>query len=372
MTTDPAPPVGPHAFGDATSATLAVPEGRLWLHVRAVDVLAGIPLGRSDWVTVGPVVSDRTPPRIRATRSPAADARGWSRRPVTVTFACEDANPRGPGWCPAPVTVGEGRDRVVSATATDLAGLRATASLTVSVDVTPPSPARPASPAAGATVASTRPEFRWSAASGAPAGIAGYEVVVAGRGVVATTRATRAVASVALPPGPVSWHVRATDEAGHAVASSSSVFVVGADPTARPPGGAAPTAVTAAPQPAAPGARPRASAPSPARGVAVNARRMRPRIGVEVRNLRPLLRWTRGPGGTRLYNVQVFEIRSGRLRPVSTALTRRTRHRVAPKRLRPGRQYVWRVWPSLAGTGYARKPLGVSIFRTPPRAPPPA
>ena len=76
----------------------------------------------------------------------------------------------------------------------------------------------------------------------------------------------------------------------------------------------------------------------------------------------PGLRWTAGPRGTSLYNVQVFEVAGTRLKKVRSAYPAGTRF-VLPQRqaLRAGRCYVWRVWP-YRGRGYTAAPLAVSDF----------
>ena len=74
------------------------------------------------------------------------------------------------------------------------------------------------------------------------------------------------------------------------------------------------------------------------------------------------MRWTGGPRGASLYNVQVFEVAGTRLRKVRSAYPTGTRF-VLPRRqaLRAGRCYVWRVWP-YRGRGYTAAPLAVSDF----------
>ncbi len=109
---------------------------------------------------------------------------------------------------------------------------------------------------------------------------------------------------------------------------------------------------------------PTASAASGARpaGWRRNPRRLRPAAGAVVRTVRPLLRWTAGPRGTSLYNVQVFEVAGPRLRQVRSEFPTGTRLRLTARRaLRDGRCYAWRVWP-YRGDGYTRQPIAVSDF----------
>lgn len=80
---------------------------------------------------------DTTAPTIVATMSPAPNAAGWHHTAVTVSFMCSDAN--GVAICPEPIYVSsEGTDLLVSGTAVDAAGNQATATVTLSIDRTPP------------------------------------------------------------------------------------------------------------------------------------------------------------------------------------------------------------------------------------------
>jgi hypothetical protein len=65
---------------------------------------------------------DLTAPRITTSSSPAPNAAGWWRTPVTVTFSCSDAL-SGIATCSTGSTVStEGRNQSVSGTASDVAG----------------------------------------------------------------------------------------------------------------------------------------------------------------------------------------------------------------------------------------------------------
>ena len=89
---------------------------------------------------------DKTLPTISASSSPAPNGKGWNNSNVTVTFTCNDSL-SGIANCTPPVTVSVDRaNQTVSGTATDLAGNTASASLTVSLDKTPPAIKASASP----------------------------------------------------------------------------------------------------------------------------------------------------------------------------------------------------------------------------------
>lgn len=100
----------------------------------------------------------------------------------------------------------------------------------------------------------------------------------------------------------------------------------------------------------------------PPRPIVQNARRLKPRVGVRIPTLRPVLQWQRGPRFTTLYNVQVFEIRGRRVVKVRSAFSRNTQWRVPPRTLKKGTRYAWRVWPYRGLRGYTKKPLGISYF----------
>lgn len=81
---------------------------------------------------------DVTPPTISAAAAPPPNAKGWNRVNVTVTFTCADSD-SGIESCPASRLVStEGFHQVVSGTAVDKAGNKATASVSLNIDKTPP------------------------------------------------------------------------------------------------------------------------------------------------------------------------------------------------------------------------------------------
>jgi hypothetical protein len=94
-----------------------------------------------------------------------------------------------------------------------------------------------------------------------------------------------------------------------------------------------------------------------------NVRRLSPDVGATVAEVRPTLRWTAGPKGTRVYNVQVFRVAKGaKLRKILSAFPHLQRY-VPPRKkaLTRGACYVWRVWP-FRGSRPTPTPLGVSHF----------
>ena len=81
---------------------------------------------------------DKTPPTISGTPDRAANAAGWYRGDVTVTFACDDAL-SGIVGCSDPATLGEGADQSATGTAHDAAGNAATTTVgPINVDKTAP------------------------------------------------------------------------------------------------------------------------------------------------------------------------------------------------------------------------------------------
>jgi hypothetical protein len=88
--------------------------------------------------TEPPAAKDMAPPTITATTSTPPSANGWHTRPVTVMFACADAE-SGIAGCPKDVQVSDnGANQAVTGTATDKAGNKATATARVSIDQTVP------------------------------------------------------------------------------------------------------------------------------------------------------------------------------------------------------------------------------------------
>jgi hypothetical protein len=205
------------------------------------------------------------------------------------------------------------------------------------------------------------PRVAWA---GEPGGRYSWRILRGGipiRGPLTTPDREAAVAP-ALGEGAYVLEVRQSDDAGNEGPAAAAAFTVApaGAPAAIGAAGATPPdrAAPASPSPRTPAPRPR-----PAPGT-LFAERLGPVAGSLVRTLRPVLRWRGRPGGTTLFNVQIFDRRG----KVLSAFPRGLRYRVRPGVLRPGTSYVWRVWPYRGRLGYAIRPFGVSTFRTAPRA----
>lgn len=98
-----------------------------------------------------------------------------------------------------------------------------------------------------------------------------------------------------------------------------------------------------------------------------NARRLQPKAGKTVFSRTPVLRWTRGPKGTKLFNLQIFRVAVGRnarvpkVTKILSVFPKGRAFRVPKSKTRPKTCYVWRVWP-YTGREFTPKPLGVSNY----------
>jgi hypothetical protein len=112
--------------------------------------------------------------------------------------------------------------------------------------------------------------------------------------------------------------------------------------------------------------------PAPSNGIVTllpkqNARRLQPKAGKTVFSRTPVLRWTRGPKGTKLFNLQIFRVtvarnsRTPKVTKILSAFPKGRAYRVPKSKTRPKTCYVWRVWP-YTGREFTPKPLGVSNY----------
>jgi hypothetical protein len=93
----------------------------------------------------------------------------------------------------------------------------------------------------------------------------------------------------------------------------------------------------------------------------LNAKRLRPGVGVSVRFLQPQLRWNDRSGGAQLYNLQIFDAKG---RKIHKAFPRGRKYIVPPNILRAGQRYYWRVWPWYGPVRkFSPAPLGISYFQ---------
>jgi len=220
----------------------------------------------------------------------------------------------------------------------------AEASRTFKVDTTPPAApgilTRPTFPAI--TDAAT---FTWTMEPGA---YSRWTILdAAGNVVYGPIDSPVATAKLpALAEGPYTFQVLQIDAAGNASAATSEGFTVIA-PLATPSQNTRTALLAALPK--------------------QNALRLTPKAGTILPTLRPLLRWRKGPRGTKLYNLQIFKVtqkRAGAKPKVTKVLSKFPRglqFRPGRKNLQANTCYVWRVWP-YTGTAFTSRPVGVSNF----------
>lgn len=122
---------GPKKCNDKTSE-VSIPVTPLGSNILSVTVR-----GRKGSALAIEIIGvDNDPPTISAAIDPLPDAAGWNSSAVRVTFACADAL-SGVASCSPPVTLSsEVVGKVVTGTATDVAGNTATVSATVNISFT--------------------------------------------------------------------------------------------------------------------------------------------------------------------------------------------------------------------------------------------
>ena len=133
--------VGPSEFNQQV-ATIQKPVTLQATNTFTVE-LRGAPGGGFTLEFVG---VDNVPPTITASADRPPNTAGWYNTNVVVSFACADKT-SGVASCPPPVTVGgEGANQIISGSATDNAGNRATTQIAINLDKTPPVAQNNASP----------------------------------------------------------------------------------------------------------------------------------------------------------------------------------------------------------------------------------
>lgn len=213
------------------------------------------------------------------------------------------------------------------------------ATASFAIDATPPPPlaisaSRP-SPSVGVT-----PSFSWSGAE--PGATMWWRVIGAGGTILQgpTSTGATSAAPASLPAGSYSFEARQVDAVGNLGPWATEPFAILAAPAAPPATGGAVAALPSS-----------------------NWRKMTPKRGAKIRSTRPTLRWAAGPKGTRLYNVQIFQVgKANALKKVRTAFPKKRSFTLGKRAaLKKGSCYVWRVWP-YRGSSFTSRPLGVSHF----------
>jgi hypothetical protein len=347
----PEPAVGDVSFTRPESATPVLPEKRAFpWRVVTFDRAGNARPSPSQLLTIDPTV----PPAPNITGGPAAPTRvssptfSWNGTEQTYLWDVTLAGAQNPlrlGGGPATeATVqnlpdGDYTFRVSQVTQAGRESAEATRSF--KVDTTPPPPpgilVRPPFPAI------SQPVFTWQTEAGAYSrwvvlDAAGNAVIP-----VSDTPAT-SVTLPTFPDGAYSFQLQQIDAAGNVSAPTVEPFTMLAPLTPAPSPSSA--ALTVLPR--------------------QNAVRLKPKAGSTVPTRSPVLRWKRGPKGTKLYNLQVFRVvkrrgTSPKIRKVLSVFPRGLQMRAPRTKLSPGTCYVWRVWP-YTGRAFTPKPVGVSNF----------
>ena len=345
----------------SNQVTASVPAGTLSWFVRTFDnayTTGSTAQNAADSPTYTLTVDPSAPPAPGGLEGP-----GPATTDTTPTFTWTGAGPRfewsvTPAGDSAPVRQGATEEKQVKVTPAlpdgayvfgvkqvrpgGQPGAEATHRFTVDT-VAPPAPTITSRPPASTALVS--PPFAWQ---GEPGGTYLWRMVTEGGTVERGPIAVNATSVGAGPVGPGTYlfQVRQRDAAGNLGPWSGPERV-----TVTVAGGSSSSGVKLTP--------PKSGRPRP---VILYPRRLKPRAGVRIPTLRPVLQWRRGPRFTMLYNVQVFEIRGRRVVKVKSAFSRNTQWRVPPRTLKKGKRYAWRVWPYRGLRGYTKKPLGISYF----------
>jgi RHS repeat-associated protein len=163
---------------------------------------------------------DLAGPAISATETPAPDSYGWNNTAVTVSFICTPSAAPIVSCSSSQTVSTAGANQPVTGTAVDAAGLTASTTALVSIDLTPPT-ITITSPANGATL-TTSPVSVSGNVSAALAGIAS----VSCNGVAATVQSGSYSCSVPLSAGTDTISVLATDMAGNTATQSINTTLI--------------------------------------------------------------------------------------------------------------------------------------------------
>jgi hypothetical protein len=184
---------------------------------------------------------------------------------------------------------------------------------------------------------------------------------------------TTAYVDGGLVPGVTYYYaLYAVDQSGnYSTAAATGSAVPTAPPQVPPTAPPPPTPPAGAAPPPTPAKTPASTAKKRSTSVAVpqvyRTFLLRPKNGVKLLTLRPLLTWRGTPANTVLVNLQIFErAKNGRsVNKVLSKFPKGSRFRVPGGVLQPGHTYLWRVWPWL-GRRFTPKPLAVSTFKVSP------
>ncbi len=193
------------------NCTLSMQPGANLLTLRAVDTVGNVSTATRSLQ----YVSDTVAPTITAVVSGTAGAAGWYRGSATVIFQCAD---NFGVICPPPATVAaDGANQPVSGEASDMAGNRASTSVTVSVDAT-----NPVLTIDGETERTTSGQVPITgSATDATSGVAG----VTCNGTAATRNGAQFECTATLPAGDHTIRVVGTDVAGNEATADVLVLV---------------------------------------------------------------------------------------------------------------------------------------------------
>jgi len=187
-------------------------EGTYSIAFHAVDNAGNTEAAQSLSVRI-----DETPPTITASQSPSANAAGWNKSDVTVSFTCSDALSQIDSCTPPALISTEGGNQTVTGTATDRAGNSATATKTINLDKTPPVLTMPALAASYTYNASLTLAF---GATDALSGFASSQATLNGSPIISGTTVTLN------HPGTNTFTLTATDVAGNTATQTATFSVL--------------------------------------------------------------------------------------------------------------------------------------------------